>query len=215
MQTSSDVFKYIRSVPLTSPRLIACSVSLRNSCTWRIVGGAKSITGMWCIFILSTPYSDGGSSVRDTKCWTPASARNVTSSLLIGLPRPANLLGTSHEKFKGIIIRHATRNSQLATRNSPRGTQTCCYEKKTIKSRKRCVRHIVSSHASKDGRFTRIAENTIRKKRSRKSTHKKSLTINNFMCSSSAILCPLTHNHCAPFHSYLLPLDSYMANQAQ
>ena len=109
MQTSSDVFKYIRSVPLTSPRLIACSASLRNSCTWRIVGGAKSITGMWCIFIL-TPYSDGGSSVRDTKCWTPASARNVTSSLLVGLPRPANLLGTSHEKFKGIIIRHATRH---------------------------------------------------------------------------------------------------------
>ena len=73
-------------------------------------------------------------------------------------------------------------------------------------------------HASKDGRFTRIAENTIKKKRSRKSTHKKSLTINNFMCSSSAILnfmnsCPLTHNHCAPFlrrwtHTWLIRRSS-------
>ena len=166
MQTSSDVFKYIRSVPLTSPRLIACSASLRNSCTWRIVGGAKSITGMWCIFILSTPYSDGGSSVRDTKCWTPASARNVTSSLLVGLPRPANLLGTSHEKFKGIIIRPATRHVEpkpvvIKRQHSNHASVACV--------------NIVSSHASKDGRFTRIAENTIKKKISRKSTHKKSL----------------------------------------
>ena len=115
-------------------------------------------------------------------------------------------------------LKESSFGTQLATRNSPRGTQTCCYKKKTIKSRKRCVRHIVSSHASKDGRFTRTAENTIKKKRSRKSTHKKSLTINNFMCSSSAILnfmnsCPLTHNHCAPFlrrwtHTWLIRRSS-------